>query len=167
MAKSGVGTLAGAKFYIGTTLAVDYDQDDATVKTAADLDTFTQVKPIENYGRAGDTAGIVTFTPVESRREEQHKGTFRGGAHDFVFGHVLNDAGQALMEAAFLTDFDYNFKIELNDAGPGTDDTPTTFYWAGKVATWEEDFGDVESIVKRLARVTRNTRTVRIPGTST
>ena len=165
---TGAQPFAKAKLYIGTTLVVDYDEAiaDAVVAAAAEVDVFTEIKPIEDAGEGGDESTEIEFTAVGEGRTETFKGTKKGTPMDLSLGFVPSDAGQVALEAAYnaSSHLNYNFKLELNDDPGGSGSNPTAFYWAGKVTQHRTRFGGANNVVMRLARISVDTRTVVIPA---
>lgn len=107
--------LAGAKFSIGTSAAIDFTTP-ATALAAFVADTYLEVKPSETIGDFGDTATDVPFTGLGDQRTQHLKGTFDGGTVQLTCGYDAGDAGQNAMRAAFKSPNDFNFKVAYNDA---------------------------------------------------
>lgn len=107
--------LAGAKYFIGTTAAVDFTTN-TTALAGFVADSYTEVKPSETIGDFGDVATDVKFLGINNSRALHLKGSKDAGQQTVTFGFDATDPGQIVMKAAFLSPNDYNFKITFNDA---------------------------------------------------
>ena len=107
-----VQTAAGSVISIGT--------------TASDhlVDSYTAIGEVVTIPEFGRVYNLVTHNPIAARNTTKIKGSFNDGSVALDIGKDPNDAGQAAALVARESDLAYNFKLELNDAGPGTDDTP-------------------------------------------
>lgn len=139
-------TNAGSKLYIGTTRAVDFTLSDSAIRTAFEADTYVEIKEVSNVGEFGSTANIVTFPTLSDNYVQKGKGTRNAGDPAIVVGKDAADPGQAAVRAAEKTNFYYNFKYVLNDAGDDQH-TPTTYYWQALVAGVPGQFGGNEDFV--------------------
>ncbi len=163
-----VNTAAGSTFAIGPQANfadVDWAEDtDNAIITAMELVTWVEVGEVEDLGEFGDEASEITFTALANRRTRKFKGTFNAGTVTVQAGSDPADAGQAAMIAAFDSDLDYPFRIQLNDqltlAG-----SPTTLYFGGKVMSKRRNVGNVENVVRQSYPVGVNTRIVEDPAT--
>jgi hypothetical protein len=159
----GVGTNAGTRFYIGTALVVDMDQADDLVQAAMELDSWTEVGEMEDFGEIGDQAGEATFTAVGDRRVRKFKTTYNAGNMQAVVGDDSGDSGQQELIDAFLSDADYNFKIVYNDdPGAATGQTPSVDYFRGKVMSKVKRLGTVENVKRRTFNIGINSQIVEI-----
>jgi hypothetical protein len=102
----GASTAAGTKLSIGTTA------------TDGTTDTYVVVGELVSIPEFGRTYNEVTYNPLSTRGTKKFKGSFNDGTVAVQLGKDSSDAGQAAMLAALDTDFDYNFKVELNDKIP-------------------------------------------------
>lgn len=163
-----VNTAAGSTIAIGPQANfadVDWkEDDDATIITAMELVTWTEVGEAEDLGEFGDEASEITFTSLADRRTRKFKGTFNAGTITCQCGSDPSDAGQAAMIAAFDSDLDYPFRVQLNDQIT-LGGTPTTLYFAGKVMSKRRNVGNVENVVRQSYPVGINTRIVEDPAT--
>lgn len=110
----------GAKFYISPT-SVNPDTIDAMDNTALlafynGISDWEEVEEVENLGEVGDTAENIAFTTVGRNRVRKLKGPRDAGNQTVVVGRDPLDDGQEAMIAAEGTDFNYPFKILMNDA---------------------------------------------------
>lgn len=163
-----VNTAAGSTFAIAPQTGMDgidwVEDTDTTIITAMELLTWTEVGEVEDLGEFGDEASEITFTALANRRTRKFKGTFNAGTVTVQAGSDPADDGQAAMIAAFDSDLDFPFRIQLNDqltlAG-----SPTTLYFGGKVMSKRRNVGNVENVVRQSYPVGVNTRIVEDPAT--
>ncbi|WP_342640936.1 hypothetical protein [Rhodoligotrophos ferricapiens] len=127
-------TSAGTKISIGTTAV------------AHATDTYTEIGEVTNLGEFGRTYQEITHEPLASRDVRKHKGTRNDGSLVIQLARDINDAGQEAVEAALDSDFDYNFKIELNDK-PEEDGTNTLIYIKAKVMAFTDNIGGPNQVV--------------------
>lgn len=132
-------TTAGAKIYIGTTVA-------ATNLSGFEADTYTEIKEVEDLGEFGDESAEVEFTSIGDSRKRRYKGTRDAGVLELVCGRDPLDPGQVAALAAEQVKDAYNFKVVVNDAPVGG--TPTTYYFRALVMSAKNSFGTVDNIVK-------------------
>ena len=152
-----VQTAAASTLAIGTTTS-------ATNQSEFEADTYATVGEVEDLGEFGDEAEEVTFTSLNDRRTRKFKGSFNAGTITAVAGFDSNDAGQDAMIAAFASDFDYNFRVQLNDniTGGGT---PTTMYFRGKVMSKRRNVGNVSNVVRQTFMVGINSAIIEVAAT--
>jgi hypothetical protein len=127
--------IAGAKFYLGTTLPIDFTTP-ASALAAFLTDTFLQVGNAETIGDFGDTAADVTFTGLSDLRTQHLKGTFDGGTLQLTCAYNASDAGQQAMKAAFKSPNDFNFKVAYNDTPTVLNATVTVTIASPGVVSW-------------------------------
>lgn len=163
-----VNTAAGSTIAIApqATYAstVDWEDSDADIITAFEALTWTPVGEVEDLGEFGDEASEITFTALANRRVRKFKGTFDAGTVTVQCGSDPADTGQLAMIAAFASDLDYPFRIQLNDKLTNAG-TPTTLYFGGKVMSKRRNVGDVENIVRQTYPVGVNTEIIEDPAT--
>ncbi|RWB66575.1 hypothetical protein [Mesorhizobium sp.] len=111
----GIFATAGAKFYIGTTLDVDFTSY-ASALADFQADTYTEVTPMETIGDFGDSSTDVKFLGIGDSRARHLKGSKDAGVQQLTAGFDASDAGQVAMKAAYLSPQDFNAKIVFNDA---------------------------------------------------
>lgn len=152
-----VQTAAGSKIHIGPVA-------DATVDTALEFEAliYTEVEETESLAVFGDTVSEVTFTALNDRRVRKFKGSFNAGTIAVVMGRDAAAVGQAAFIAALASDQDYAFKVTLADAGPGSPSSPTTFYFRGKVMSYETDINNAENVVRANASVAINSAIIEV-----
>ncbi len=152
-----VNTAAESTVYIGTTGA-------ATTQNDFETDSYTEVGEVEDLGEFGDTAEEVTFTALKDRRTRKFKGSFNAGTLTIVCGADPSDAGQDALRSAFASDFDYNFKVMLNDAVT-SGGVPTTLYFRGKVMSKGRNVGQVNNVVRQTFAVGINSEILEVDAT--
>ncbi|MFG1330261.1 iron ABC transporter substrate-binding protein [Xanthobacter autotrophicus] len=138
-------TTAGAKIYIGTTLAIDFATDAGAIDDF-EGDTFTEIKEVEDLGEFGDESSEVEFTAIGDTRKRRYKGTRDAGVIALVCGRDPLDPGQKKVLDAEKVKDAYNFKVVVNDAPVGG--TPSTYYFRALVMSAKNSFGSVDNIVK-------------------
>lgn len=151
-----VDTAAGSKIYIGPANAVADDQAEFEALS------YTVIEEVENIGVFGDSVNEVTFTALNDRRVRKFKGSYNAGNMEITMGRSAAAAGQAALVAALLVDGDYAFKVELDDAGTGSPSNPTTFYFRGKVMSYQTTPGNAESIVMANSVIAINSEIVEV-----
>src|SRR3990172_1283524 len=152
-----VNTAAQSRVFIGTT-------GQAKDVTDYEADSYIEVGEVEDLGEFGDTAEKVTFTALKDRRTRKFKGSFNAGTMTIICGSDPEDVGQDALLAAFLSDFDYNFKVTLNDnitpAG-----APSTLFFSGKVMSKSRNVGQVNNVVRQTFMVGINTEILEVTAT--
>lgn len=98
-----VSTAAGSRLFIGT--------------TASDplADTFTEVGEVTNLGTFGRAYDNVPYSNLGNRNVTKLKGQRDDGTMSITVGRFATDAGQTRLRIALDNDFDYNFKLLLDD----------------------------------------------------
>lgn len=152
-----VNTAAGTRVFIGTV-------GQAVTQGEFEADSYIEVGEVEDLGEFGDTAEEVNFTALANRRVRKFKGSFNAGTMTVVAGSDPADTGQAALLAAFATDFDYNFKVQLNDEVT-EGGTPTTLYFRGKVMDKRRNVGQVNNIVRQNFAVGINSEILEVAAT--
>lgn len=152
-----VNTAAESRVYIGTTGQANNQAD-------YEADSYIEVGEVEDLGEFGDTAEEVTFTALADRRTRKFKGSFNAGTLTIIAGSDPSDAGQDALREAFASDFDYNFKVTLNDEIT-VGGTPTTLFFSGKVMSKGRNVGQVNNIVRQTFMVGINTEIIEVDAT--
>lgn len=134
-----VSPAAGCKIYIGGTGVL------------ASEPAFQLIGKVSNMGEFGPAFDEITFSSLDDRNVLKFKGQRNDGSLALQLGRDATEDGQADLVAALATDFDYNFKIELNDAPDTTANTPTTFLFKAKVMSFTTQIGEANSIVGSAA----------------
>ena len=151
-----VDTAAGSKISIGPVNA------SAATPTDYQALSYVEVGEVENIGEFGDSFNEVNFTALSDRRVRKFKGSRNAGNIQLTIGHDSANTGQTNLNAALETDFDYAFRVELDDAGSGTGAAPTTFYFRAKVMAAPITPGDTETIVRINATLGINSDILKI-----
>jgi hypothetical protein len=165
-----VNTAAGSAIFVApqsatfATLISNPASTDAAIITAAEALAFVEIGEAEDLGEFGDEASEITFTALSNRRVRKFKGTFNAGTITCQVGSDPSDAGQAAMIAAFASDLDFPFKVELNDQIT-VGGTPTILYFIGKVMSKRRNVGNVENVVRQNFPIGINSRIVEDPAT--
>jgi hypothetical protein len=152
-----INTAAESTIAIGTTVA-------AANQAQFEADTYIEIGEVEDLGEFGDEAEEVTFTALADRRTRKLKGSFNAGTITCVAGSDLSDAGQQALVDAFATDFDYNFRVTLNDTLT-VSGTPTVLYFRGKVMSKRLNVGTVNNVVRRSFPVGINSEIIEVAAT--
>ena len=149
---------AGSKIYIA---------DETTSQTTAsgyDALTWTEIEQTEAIGEFGDSTNEVTFIGLGDSRVQKLKGSSDAGTINIVmafkkdaFGSPLGGQGKVLAAADDTSDTNYNFKVEFNDAGTGSPQSPSTRYFAGQVAGFVEGVPGADDIIRVSSEVRINT----------
>lgn len=130
-----VHTAAGSKLYIGGTGALESEA------------AWVEVGEIVDFGEFGKQYNLVTHNPIGDRKTYKFKGSYNEGNLAMQLGQDPTDAGQEDLLDALATDFEYNFKVELNDAPDVSGATNTIKTFKGKVMSYTTAIGSVDSIV--------------------
>lgn len=141
-------TSAGSHFYIGTTAAVP------------STDVYTEVGVVNNIPEFGRSYSEIKFDALNNRDTLKYKGQRDDGSITIELGRNLSDSGQAAMIAALDMDFDYNFRITLNDASTATGATPTTFEFKAKVMSFTTNIGTANQVVGAKAMISIKTSSI-------
>lgn len=140
-----VNTSALAKIYIGPVVNGNAVVTEGVYKPL----TYVEIGEVEDIGEFGDKANNINFTALNNRRVRKFKGSFDAGNVSLTLGRDAKDTGQVAVKAAQVTDFDYAFKIVLNDASAGSPSSNSVIYFPAKVMDFGTNIGNVESITKR------------------
>lgn len=134
-----VSPSSGCKIYIGSTGPL------------ASEAAFQIIGDVVNMGEFGHEFAEVLYDPLDNRNTQKLKGQRNDGTMNLELGRNATEDGQADLYAASLTDFDYNFKVELNDAPPTTANSPTTFLFQAKVMSYKTGIGAANAVVTATA----------------
>lgn len=105
------GSLAGAKFYISTTVQAE-DLADAAAYAAL---TYTEVKNVGSVGEMGTKTNVLTYDQLDTLTAQKAKGISNAGDPEIEVARNNADTGQAAMKAAGVptnVDF-YAFKTVM------------------------------------------------------
>lgn len=151
-----ITSAAGAKVYIGTTVA-------ATNETQFAADTYVEIKHVEDLGELGDESEAINFAALGDARVRKLKGARDAGTLVLVVGRDPLDSGQLALKAAEKTSFDFNFKIVANDA-PDADHTNSTYYFRGLVMSARDNYGQQNNVVRTTFNVGINSAVLEVPS---
>jgi len=157
-----VFSVKGSIISIGGALAMQADDFEASDFTSQ---TWVPIAEPESMGTAGDAAAELTFDSVTAGRTRVLKGVTRAPAMELTFGADYADAGQAALRAAFLSQSDYAFKIELADKpSSGASPKNSQRLFIGKVMSINDTF---DGIHKLTATVQPNSNIVAVNASAT
>lgn len=134
----GVGAVAGTKIFIGTSEA------------SPSPDDWVEIKNVSNLGSLMTQFNKITVESVGDGYTRQIKGTQLVPPFDLQVNRDDADAGQtAAVTAAADRNSKYWFKIEENDAGPGSGFTlPTRFQFQARIYSSGPQYGGVNDLKK-------------------
>lgn len=120
------------------------------------INDWIEVEEIEDLGTAGDTSEAITFTAINNSRVRKLKGPKDAGTQSVVVGRDPLDDGQKALIVAEGTDYNYAFKLVLNDARSPNHSKSEMFY-AGMVMSKATNLGNVSNVVRRNFDIGINT----------
>jgi hypothetical protein len=144
----------------------------AVTTTAADtlaefqaMSTWTDIGLVESLGEFGDESADVSFAALGDGRTRHAKGARDAGTMAIVAAHDPTDLGQAAIEAAEQTSFNYAFRVVLNDGPPiGTD---TQLFFRGLVMSRRKNVGTNDNVIRNTYNVGVNSEVFTQPAVST
>jgi len=151
-------TSNGAKISIGPANSV---ANDAAAYAAL---TYTLITGAEDIGEFGDESEVVPFTPLAADRTMKLKGSRDAGDMALVVGLDAFDAGQTALIAAELTNFQYAFKVELDDA-PEAGGTNTIKYFRALVNSVRDNVGASNNVNRTNYTLPITSKIVTVPAT--
>ena len=144
-----VATGAGAKIYISNAVST------ASSQVLFEAETYVEIEQTESIGEFGDSTTPVSFIGLGDARVQKIKGSLDAGTLSVVAAfNELSGAspqtGQFYMLAAAnnTSSSNYALKIELNDAGTGSPQSNTTFYFLGQVGTFVRSVPGADEILR-------------------
>lgn len=120
------------------------------------INDWIEVEEIEDLGTAGDTSEAIPFTAINNSRVRKMKGPKDAGTQSVVVGRDPLDDGQEALIVAEGTDYNYAFKLILNDARSPNHSKSEMFY-AGMVMSKATNLGNVSNVVRRNFDIGINT----------
>lgn len=105
-------SVAGCRYYIGP--AVNLPDIDVVEADFAST-TWTEVTKYMEAGSLGDASALITTPLIDRKRDLKQKGTRNAPSRQDNFGVAPSDPGQIAMIAAEKTDYNYPFRVDLND----------------------------------------------------
>lgn len=149
-------TSNGAKISIGPANSVANDE------AAYEAITYTQIEGAEDIGEFGDESEIVPFTPLAADRTLKLKGSRDAGDPALVVGYKADDAGAIALSAAEQTNFQYPFKVELDDAPAGG--TNTIRYFRALVNSDRLGIGAANNVNRTTYTTPITSKIVKVPA---
>lgn len=129
----------------------DMTEEDALAAFEA-INDWVEVGEVENLGEIGDAAQSIPFVSIGRQRVRKLKGARDAGEQTVVVGRDPLDDGQDELIAAEKTNYQYAFKMEMNDAKtPSFSDS--ILYYAGLVNTKRTGLGDGNTVTRRTFTV--------------
>lgn len=130
-------TNSGKKLFICATA-----QQATLDKTAFQGLTWVQIKGVGSVGETGASTNILSYNTWDDAVVRKAKGMTDAGSPVIEVARDPTDAGQVLLRAACLTNFNYAFKIVGNDKPNNDPDSePTIRYNRGLVTGPKEPNG--------------------------
>ena len=136
--------VAGCKFYIGP--AMDLPDVDVTEADFSSV-VWTEVKRYMEAGALGDAAALITTPLIDLQRDVKQKGTRNAPSRQDNFALSATDAGQLALIAAEKTNYNYPFRVDLNDTPVPRSATVTISNATPGVVTWTGHDLDVNTPV--------------------
>lgn len=130
-----LSTAAGTTIEIGTTLA------------DTEADSYTNIGKVANLGNFGRVYQPIEFSSLDDRNVLKFKGQRDDGNITMELGRDLSDAGQAAVKVALDSDYDYNFRVILNDESADSGSSGTVYYFKAKVMSFTTNVNDPNSVV--------------------
>lgn len=151
-----ITTATGARYFIGGTTAIPYASGDAAAIAAFEALTWVEIKEVEDGGEIGDESADVTFQSLSDGRVRHLKGARDAGTLALVVGDDPLDAGQQALREAEKTKFQYNIKIEYEDA-PDATFSNSVDYFRGLVMSARKQVGAGDNVLRRTFNIGINT----------
>ena len=125
--------------------------------------TWTEIGYVSNISGHGISFQDVGFTVI-SGRTYHLKGAFDYGPVELQMALDLSDAGQALLKTAaeVVNQDNYGFRLEKTDA-PSSVGGPTMVFFRGQAQTFQQQFGDVNTVSMANVRVAVNSDEITVP----
>ena len=125
--------------------------------------TWTEIGYVSNISGHGISFQDVGFTVI-SGRTYHFKGAFDYGPVELQMALDLSDAGQALLKTAaeVVNQDNYGFRLEKTDA-PSLVGGPTMVFFRGQAQTFQQQFGDVNTVSMANVRVAVNSDEITVP----
>jgi hypothetical protein len=140
---SAVTTSFEAKIYISDTVpATSVD----TLGEFAAL-SYTQIRPVKSIGRFGGKSNIINFAALDDTAMTKSKGIRDNGNLAVVCAYSATDAGQVLARTAEGVKSKYAYKVVVEDSVDAINDTDSTWYFRGILASAELEVGEADTIV--------------------
>lgn len=157
-----LSAVAGQKIYIGG--QIDHQGDDF-IESDFSGETWVEIDGWSQCGAVGDTAALISTDLINRGRVIKQKGTFNAGQMQNVFAIVPGDDGQEALIAASITNKNYAFKVEFNDAASSPASPapqPSKRYFIGLVMSAEEAGGSANTVQNLNSTIEINSNIVRV-----
>lgn len=151
-----ITTATGARYFIGGTTAIPYASGDAAAIAAFEALTWVEIKEVEDGGEIGDESADVTFQSLSDGRVRHLKGARDAGTLALVVGDDPLDAGQQALRDAEKTKFQYNIKVEYEDA-PDATYSNSVDYFRGLMMSARKQVGAGDNVLRRTFNIGINT----------
>lgn len=151
-----ITTATGARYFIGGTTAIPYASGDAAAIAAFEALTWVEIKEVEDGGEIGDESADVTFQSLSDGRVRHLKGARDAGTLALVVGDDPLDAGQQALRDAEKTKFQFNIKVEYEDA-PDATYSNSVDYFRGLVMLARKQVGAGDNVLRRTFNIGVNT----------
>lgn len=129
-----VSPVAGCRYHIGSA-PINLPNGDAVVADFTAV-TWIEVDGYETMGSAGDGAQNIATNLINRRRTLNLKGSRQAPQRSDNFALDLTDPGQIAMIAAEATDYNYPFRVDMNDAPVPKSATVTISVATPGVVSW-------------------------------
>ena len=142
-------TASGTQVFIGASVTVQ--EADSLAEFQA-MSAWTEIKNVESVGEFGHQSNDVTFAALGDARTQHAKGARDAGQMTITVAHDPLDVGQAAIEAAEQTNFNYAFKVVLPDA-PTAAYGNTVQYFRGLVQSRRKNIGTNDNVIRNTYNV--------------
>lgn len=153
-------TMKGAKLYMCATA-----QAGALDQPAFAALTWVQIKKVGKVGGVSTTTNTVKYDTLDTDVSQKAKGVTNGGDWSVELAYLYDDAGQVALRAAALTDYEYAFKLEYEDA-PSAGYSNTIIYNKGIVTGPERPGSGVEDFILETFTLGMNQRNIQVLPTT-
>jgi len=137
-------TAAGAKLFISDTTV---DDPDSITLSGFQGKSYTEIGRVQSLPNVGDQVQTSNFTELGKKRVQYIATFFDGGGGDVVVTFDSGDTGQQAAIDAIGENRAY--KIELDDAPPGSGTTPTKIYVVAINTNTQLGLGDGNNVITR------------------
>lgn len=139
-----IKTASGTRVFIGASITAD--QADTLAEFEA-MSNWVEIGLIESLGEFGDQSNEVTFSALGDARVRRSKGARDAGTMTLTCGHDPTDLGQAAVEAAEQTNFNFAWRVDLPDA-PAAGYSNTQIYFRGLVMGRRKNVGTNDNVIR-------------------
>lgn len=154
-------TASGTRVYIGA--AVQSTAADTLAEFQA-MTNWVEVGMIESLGEFGDESSDVTFAALGDGRMRHSKGARDAGTMPVICAHDPTDVGQAAVEAAEQTKFNYAMRVTLPDGPVGFSNSE--IYFRGLVRSRRKNVGNNDNVIRNTYNIGVNSELFISPAVS-